>query len=57
MEGVDDHMPDFEALPVPPDGRITTKATFSEPGTYVIRALADDGSLITPLDLTVTVTP
>jgi hypothetical protein len=32
------------------------KATFSEPGTYVLRALASDGGLIAYEDVTVTVT-
>lgn len=42
--------------PMPADGRITAKVTFSEPGTYVLRALADDGALTGGEDLTVTVT-
>jgi hypothetical protein len=41
---------------MPADGRIAAKATFSEPGTYVIRALADDGALTFGQDVTVTVT-
>jgi hypothetical protein len=41
---------------VPADGRWTAQATFSEPGTYVIRCLADDGGLMGTEDLTVTVT-
>jgi len=48
--------PVWLAPPVPADGRITAKATFSEPGTYVLRALADDGALLGSDDLTVTVT-
>ena len=28
---------------MPADGRIPVKVTFSEPGTYILRALADDG--------------
>ena len=31
---------------MPADGKITVKATFAEPGTYVLRALADDGALL-----------
>jgi hypothetical protein len=31
--------------------------TFSQPGTYVLRALADDGALFGSDDLTITVTP
>jgi hypothetical protein len=43
--------------PVAFDSRVglTTKASFSAPGTYVLRALASDGSLTTPHDITVTV--
>ena len=37
-------------------GKVATKVTFSEPGTYVIRAYADDGVLTTPADVTVIVT-
>jgi hypothetical protein len=40
---------------MPPDGRITVQATFPEPGTYVLRALADDGALLGSEDVTVTV--
>jgi hypothetical protein len=39
----------------PLEGKATTTATFSQPGTYVLRAYADDGVLATPLDVTVTV--
>ena len=37
------------------DGKSTVKATFSTPGTYVIRAFAHDGLLRTPADITITV--
>ena len=37
------------------DGKATTEATFSRPGTYVIRAFADDGVLLEGGDVTVTV--
>ena len=40
----------------PPDGKWTAQATFSEPGTYVLRAVASDGSLFTYDNVTVTVT-
>jgi hypothetical protein len=40
----------------PPDNRWTTQATFSEPGTYVLRAVASDGALFTYDNVTVTVT-
>ena len=42
---------------LPADGRVTTTATFAEPGTYVLRALADDGALLGSEDVTVTVKP
>ena len=41
---------------LPADGRIPVKVTFDEPGTYVIRALADDGALTGGESVTVTVT-
>jgi hypothetical protein len=41
--------------PAPPENTWTVKATFSEPGTYVVRALASDGGLIAYEDVTVTV--
>jgi hypothetical protein len=41
----------------PPGGRWTTEVTFSQPGTYVLRAVASDGSLFTYDNVTVTVTP
>jgi hypothetical protein len=37
------------------DGKAAVKATFSKPGTYVMRAFAHDGLLRTPADVTVTV--
>ena len=43
--------------PIPPDGKITTKVIFSQPGTYVLRCRADDGALTTDEDITVVVTP
>jgi hypothetical protein len=42
---------------IPPDGKLVTTATFSRPGTYVLRCLASDGALGTSSDITVTVTP
>ena len=39
----------------PPDGRWSVQATFSEPGTYVLRALAHDGGLGALKDITVVV--
>lgn len=40
----------------PLSGRASTKAVFSEPGQYRLRAYADDGVLLAPLDVYVTVT-
>jgi hypothetical protein len=37
------------------EGKATITARFSEPGTYVLRAYADDGVRTTPADVTVTV--
>jgi hypothetical protein len=41
---------------MPADGRIPVKVSFSEPGTYIVRALADDGALTGGDNVTVTVT-
>jgi hypothetical protein len=38
------------------DGKATTHVVFAEPGTYVIRAYADDGILAIPADETINVT-
>jgi hypothetical protein len=44
-------------IPEPPANNTwTVRATFSEPGTYVLRAIASDGSLFTMSNVTVTVT-
>jgi hypothetical protein len=40
----------------PPDNKWQTQVTFHEPGTYVLRAVASDGSLFTYENVTVTVT-
>jgi hypothetical protein len=48
--------PVWVAPDMPADGKIVTKVTFSEPGTYVLRGLADDGALTGGDDVTVTVT-
>ena len=42
---------------MPADGKVVVHATFSEPGTYVLRGLADDGALFGHDDVTVTVRP
>jgi hypothetical protein len=49
--------PIWIAPPMPADGRVPVTATFSAPGTYVIRGVADDGALLGSDDVTVTVTP
>ncbi len=43
------------APPLPADNRITVKASFPAPGTYVLRGIADDGALLSYDDVTVTV--
>ena len=43
--------------PMPPDGKVVTTATFTAPGTYVLRARADDGALYDDEELTVIVAP
>ncbi len=48
--------PLWTAPDMPADGRVTVQATFSEPGTYVLRGLADDGALMGGENVTVTVT-
>ncbi len=48
--------PVWSAPMMPTDGRIVVNATFAEPGTYVLRGLADDGGLTSSQDVTVTVT-
>jgi hypothetical protein len=40
----------------PPDGKWAAQASFAEPGTYVLRAVASDGSVFTYDNVTVTVT-
>lgn len=49
--------PGWGAPPIPPDGKWAVEATFSEPGTYVLRCLAHDGGLMTSEDVTVVVSP
>jgi hypothetical protein len=48
--------PVWVAPDMPADGRVVVEATFAEPGTYVLRGLADDGALLGSDDVTVTVT-
>ena len=45
----------FVVPPVPADNTWRTRATFADPGTYVIRALAHDGGLFSSQDVTITV--
>ena len=48
--------PPYIIPPAPPDGKWVVQATFDEPGTYVLRAVASDGALFTSEDVTVRVT-
>jgi len=48
--------PPFTIPEPPPDGKWVTQVTFQEPGDYVLRAVASDGSLFTYENVTVTVT-
>jgi hypothetical protein len=48
--------PIWVAPPVPADGKYVTKVTFSQPGTYVLCARADDGALTTDELVTINVT-
>lgn len=43
--------------PVPPDGKYTATVIFDAPGTYILRARADDGALVGDDEVTVHVTP
>ena len=47
--------PRWIAPRLPPDGKYVVTATFDQPGTYVLRARADDGALTSDEDVTVTV--
>jgi hypothetical protein len=48
--------PLWRAPQLPADNKWTSTAIFKEPGTYVLRARADDGALTMDDDITVTVT-
>ena len=48
--------PIWTAPPLQTDGKYTSRVTFEAPGTYVLRARADDGALTGDDELTVTVT-
>jgi hypothetical protein len=41
---------------VPADGKYVTQMTFDRPGTYLLKAVADDGALFGEDDVTITVT-
>ncbi len=47
--------PGWETPEFPADGKVPVKATFSEPGTYVVRVMATDGGLTDHRDVKVTV--
>jgi hypothetical protein len=49
--------PVWFAPPIAPDNKVTADVVFSEPGTYVLRVVADDGALTSGQNVTVTVTP
>jgi len=49
--------PVWIAPDMPADGKVVVNATFAEPGTYVLRGLADDGGLFEGDEVTVTVRP
>src|SRR4029077_16626510 len=49
--------PLWSAPRLPPDGKVPTHVTFSEPGTYVLRCRADDGALVADEEVTIIVTP
>jgi len=48
--------PVWVAPSMPPDGKGTVWATFTQPGTYVLRSRADDGALTGDGQVTITVT-
>ena len=47
--------PVWVAPELPADGKLTVQAAFSEPGTYVLRSIADDGALTGYDEVTVVV--
>jgi hypothetical protein len=49
--------PVWIAPDMPADGKVVVNATFAEPGTYLLRGLADDGGLFGSDEVTVTVRP
>ena len=49
--------PPYVLPEVPPDGKWEAQATFSQPGEYVLRGVASDGSMFTYKDVAVSVAP
>jgi len=49
--------PIWIAPELPADGKVPVTVTFDAPGTYVLRARADDGGLLADDEVTVTVSP
>ena len=49
--------PPYVLPEVPADGKWEAQASFGEPGEYVLRAVASDGSMFTYKDVTVSVAP
>jgi hypothetical protein len=47
----------FRLPPVPPDNTWNIKASFTKPGTYVVRCQAHDGLMSANTNVTFTVTP
>jgi hypothetical protein len=47
--------PIWSAPPLPADGKQPVQVTFSEPGTYVLRCVTDDGALTGSEDVTIVV--
>jgi hypothetical protein len=50
-------VPEWAKAPLPADGKVAVTATFSQPGTYMLRAMAHDGGLKTTREITVIVSP
>jgi hypothetical protein len=49
--------PGWQAPPIPPGNKWVHNVTFSKPGTYVVRALAHNGTTFAYKNVTFTVTP
>ena len=49
--------PLWSAPTLPTDGKLPVQVTFWEPGTYVLRCLADDGALMADEEVTIVVVP